>query len=76
MARITLYLDDTTEREVREAAASRGVSVSRFVARLIERRLASQWPDDVASMAGAWPDLPDAEEIRRGQGEDVRRGAL
>jgi len=76
MARITLYLDDRTEVEVREAAASRGISVSRFVAELIERRLAEHWPEHVAALAGAWPDLPGAEELREDLGEDVARGVL
>ncbi len=76
MARITLYLDEKTERGVREAAASRGVSVSRFVGELIHRRLAASWPDDVISLAGAWPDFPDAAELREGEGQDVERSAL
>jgi len=76
MARITLYITQETERKVREEAASRGISVSRFVAGLIERRVAREWPDEVAALAGAWPDLPDVENLRSGQPKDVERNRL
>lgn len=52
------------------------VCQSQWIARLIEARLARTWPAPVRALAGAWPDLPETEELRQGQGEDILREAL
>jgi hypothetical protein len=64
MTRVTIYLDDATERRVKAAARKSGVSVSRWVADLIEGRTRTDWPTEVRQLAGAWPDFPDLKEIR------------
>jgi hypothetical protein len=76
MAQVTLYLDDETAEKMRAAAKAEGTSQSRWVARLIRTRVADEWPAEVIELAGAWPDLPTAEEIRAGQREDVPREPL
>ena len=76
MAQITLYLDADTEVKLRQAAKAAGVSQSRWVAELIRERTASEWPESVARLAGAWTDFPTAEEIRAGLGSDARRRRL
>jgi hypothetical protein len=73
MAQITLYIDDETEVRMKEAARAAGMSLSRWVAELIRARTATQWPESVRRLAGAWSDLPTAESLRQGQGEDVPR---
>lgn len=42
-----------------------GVAQGQWVARLIRDRLATSWPVSVAALAGAWQDMPTAEELRR-----------
>ena len=64
MARLTIYLDDAAERRVRAAARKSGVSVSRWVADLIESRRRTDWRPEVRQLAGAWADFPDLREIR------------
>ncbi len=64
MAQLTLYLDDETEARLKETANSAGMSLSRWVANLIREKIASQWPVSVIELAGAWADLPTAEELR------------
>jgi hypothetical protein len=76
MAQVTIYLDDAAERRVRAAARKAQVSVSRWVADLVESRTRSDWPAEVRQLAGAWPDFPDLEEIRRVRGKDRSRGRL
>lgn len=65
MAQVTLYLDDLAARGLRAAAEAEGISQSQWVARLIRDRLATRWPESVVALAGAWRDMPTAEELRR-----------
>jgi len=76
MAQLTLYLDQETVSKMRQAAESEGLSQSQWVARLIRARLETQWPQAVRDLAGAWPELPEADELRRGLGDDTPRESL
>jgi hypothetical protein len=55
---------------------SAGVSQSRWLADLIRERTAREWPPSVAALAGAWADLPIAEELRKGMTEDIPRESI
>ncbi len=59
MAQVTIYLDDAAERRVRAAARKSRVSVSRWVAELVESRTRTDWPPEARQLAGAWPDFPE-----------------
>jgi|FLYL01.1.fsa_nt_gi hypothetical protein len=76
MGQLTLYLDRELAAKVRQAAKSEGVSQSQWVARLIEEKLATRWPEQVRQLAGAWSDLLEAEELRQSRGEDIAREPL
>ena len=76
MAQVTIYLDAEAASLVRKAAKSAGVSQSRWLADLIRRRTAREWPETVRRLAGAWAEVPSAEALRRGEGSDVRREPL
>lgn len=76
MAQVTIYLDDVAERRVKAAARKAGVSVSRWVADLVENRTRTEWPAEVLELAGAWPDFPDLEELRAQTGKDQSRERL
>ncbi len=76
MGQVTLYLDRETEKKMKAAAGSAGVSNSRWVAGLIRDKTADEWPRSIVELAGAWPDMPSLEEIRAGEGEDVPREPL
>lgn len=73
MGQLTIYLDAETEKKMREAAERNGLSQSKWVANLIREKTATRWPDDVSALAGAWKDLPTAEEIRKAMGDDTPR---
>ena len=76
MAQVTLYIDDATQQRLREAAAQRKISQSQFVAELIRKATASEWPPEVLALAGSVPDFPLAEELRAGLPPDPPRVEL
>lgn len=73
MAQITLYIDDSTQSRLRDAAARQQVSQSQFVAELIRRATDTTWPDEVLALAGSVPDFPQADALRAGLAEDAAR---
>lgn len=76
MAQVTLYLDEETAAKLKTAARTSGLSQSKWVAKVIREKVADEWPSQIAALAGAWPDLAEAEELRRGLGQDVSREAI
>lgn len=64
MARVTIYLDEETERRMKRAADEAGLSRSRWVAGAIREKTATEWPQSVRRLAGAWKDFPDVDELR------------
>jgi len=76
MAHLTIYLSDSVERQVRKAAKAAGLSVSKWVAERVAMSVETSWPQEFLALAGAFPDFPDADELRRGYGEDVPRESV
>ena len=68
MAQITIYLPDDVENRARKAAKASGKSVSRWIADELVHTLKDTWPKGVLDAAGALPDFPSLEEIRKGYG--------
>lgn len=71
MSHITIYLNTELARKMRVAAENEGLSQSRWIARLVEEKLESEWPESVRKLAGAWPDFPEAEKLRENQSADL-----
>ncbi len=76
MSQVTIYLDDETAERARAAAQSRGVSLSKWIAERIQQGTLSDWPTHVRGLAGAWNDLPSAEELRKARSPDAKRAKL
>ena len=76
MAQITIYLDDKVLALVKAATRTGGISQSQWIAEAVRRRVKTEWPESVRALAGAWPDFPMAEEIRKNQGADSSREPL
>ena len=76
VGQVTIYLDEETERTARAAAESDGLSLSKWIAHRIEKDARAEWPATVRKLAGAWPDLPSVEQIRRHVAKDVARRRL
>ena len=74
MAQLTLYLDEETAARMKAAAEAEGLSQSKWVCRLIERKTAARWPDSVKRLAGAWSDFPDPDSLRAlSDAQDIER---
>lgn len=73
MAQITIYLPDELEKKARKAAKAKGKSVSRWIADQVVGTLEDTWPKGVLDAAGALPDFPGLQEIRKGYGKDAPR---
>jgi hypothetical protein len=43
---------------------------------LIREKTAGSWPENIINLAGAWSDLPMAEEIRNNMGRNVKRESI
>ena len=73
MGQVTIYLEDEIERKMKDAAKSAHLSQSKWIAQLIQEKVANDWPQSVANLAGSWGDFPSLEDIRQGQGNDAQR---
>ena len=73
MSQITLYLDDATQALVEQAAQANGLSKSRWVAEIIRKYAAHEWPRDCLLLAGRLPIFPCAKKTRPLRPADVPR---
>ncbi|MBE0502200.1 MAG: CopG family transcriptional regulator [Desulfuromonadales bacterium] len=77
MGQVTIYLDNETEHKLKEAAKSSQLSVSKWIAGVIEEKIQTEWPQDIVTLAGSWKnDFPTIEEIRSDIGHDSHREEL
>ena len=76
MAQVTIYVDRATEKRMRAAAAKAGLSLSKWISELIREKTRDEWPESVKAMAGAWPGLQTAEEVRSRGDSDLARETL
>ena len=76
MSQVTIYLDPKTEKKLRKIVKKKGVSKSKWIADLIREKTESSWPKHIADLAGAWNDLPTAEEIRKLGSRDAKREVI
>ncbi len=76
MGQVTLYMDDDTLGRMRAAAEAAGVSMSAWLAQLVRERTRTDWPRDVAALAGAWRSGSSAEDLRANQPPDIARETL
>lgn len=73
MGQVTIYLEEEIEKKMIKAAESANLSKSKWIARLIQEKIAKEWPQSVIDMAGSWNDFPEADELRANQGQDIAR---
>ena len=73
MPQRTIYLDTATEKRAKDAARSAGLPVSRWIAEVIQQRTQSEWPPEIAKLAGAWPDFPSLKALRQTKVRDTKR---
>jgi len=73
MSQVTIYLEDEIERKMVAAAKSARLSKSKWVAGVIEEKVANEWPHSVVDLAGSWEDFPSIDDIRSNAGKDAGR---
>ncbi|MFC1750197.1 CopG family transcriptional regulator [Pseudomonadota bacterium] len=76
MGQVTIYLEEDIEKKMVEAAKSAHLSKSKWISKLIQDKVANEWPQSVVELAGAWEDFPSIDEIRKDEGTDTNREAL
>jgi hypothetical protein len=76
MGQVTIYLDSEGERRLNNMVKRSGMSKSKWISNLIKEKTANSWPENVAKLAGAWSDMPTAEEIRKNMGRDADRESI
>jgi len=76
VSQVTIYLDPKTEKKLRKIVKKKGVSKSKWIAELIKEKTESTWPEHIVDLAGAWADLPTAEEIRKLASRDAKREVI
>lgn len=74
MGQVTIYVDNNIERQMKDAAKSSHLSVSKWVSKIIKNSIATEWPQEVSNLAGSWEDgFPSLEEIRAAEVSDCKR---
>lgn len=73
MGQVTIYLEEETEKKMIAAAKSSHLSKSKWIAKLIQEKVANEWPESIVELAGSWPDFPAIDEIRSDIGKDLQR---
>lgn len=77
MGQITIYLDNEIENQMKTAAKTSRLSVSKWIAKIIKDKISTEWPQDIVNLAGSWGnDFPTLEEIRSIQAVDSNREEL
>ena len=76
MGQVTIYLDSETEKKMSTIVKKSGISKSKWISDLIKQKITTTWPENIVKLAGAWTDLPTAEEIRKNMAEDADRESI
>ena len=76
MGQVTIYLDSETEKKLGIMIKKTGISKSKWISDLIKQKITTTWPENIVKLAGAWTDLPTAEDIRKNMAEDADRESI
>jgi len=76
MSQVTIYLEEEVEQKMKLAAQSANLSKSKWIAKLIQDKVANEWPQSIVNLSGAWEDLPTTDILRANMGTDVERESI
>ena len=76
MGQVTIYLEDRIETEMKAAAKTSKLSVSKWVAEIIKEKIETEWPAEIYDMAGTWNDFPSIKVLRSSSEKDIPRETL
>ena len=65
MSQVTIYLNPSLEVQMKRAAKASSLSLSKWITKIIEEKISSEWSQDILNLAGSWEDdFPSLREIR------------
>jgi len=67
MSQVTIYMNETIEKKVKELAKSMNMSISRYITTLLEEKTNTSWNSEVQSLSGAWSDFPSLSTLRENE---------
>ena len=74
MAQLNLYVDDELMEQIRRAADTADLSISRYVAQLVRHQIENEWPENFfEEVLGGWQGEP---LVRAPQGMSEEREGL
>lgn len=76
MGQVTIYLEKEVEQKMVAAAKSAHLSKSKWIAKVIQEKVANEWPQSIVNMVGSWESFPDIRDIRSDNSSDIEREAL
>jgi len=76
MGQVTLYLEEEIERKMIAAAKSAHLSKSKWISGVIRDKVASEWPQSIAEIAGTWNDFPSIKDLRESGVKDTQRESM
>ncbi len=76
MGQFTIYIAEQTELNLNSVLQNTNKSKSKWISDLINEKIRNEFPVSIKKLAGAWKDLPDAEELRKNLSQDIEREEL
>lgn len=76
MGQVTIYLNNDLEKKIKKMAQLTNVSISKYIASMLEQKISDEWSPNVKAMAGSWSDFPEPEALRKESAADIKREAL
>ena len=73
MSQVTIYLEEDIEQKMVLAAQSANLSKSKWIAQLIQDKVANEWPQSIVDIAGSWEGFPAIDDIRANIAKDAER---
>ncbi len=76
MSQVTIYLEEEVEQKMKLAAQAANLSMSKWIAKVIQDKVANEWPKSIENLAGSWEDFPAIDDLRASIGSDIDREAI
>jgi len=77
MSQVTIYMNESIEKKVKELAKSMNMSISKYITTLLEEKTNTEWSSEVQNLCGVWSDFPSLSALRENESAtDVPRQSL
>ena len=73
MSQVTIYMNNNLEEKVKKIAQSMNISVSKYIATILEKQVKDEWPNSIKQFSGSWDDFPAVSELRDNMANDAPR---